>query len=106
PLAREVLGAGGEPTAHLGANARDAVARYELGILAVRANADVGAVTIGEHVQARAEREIDTVPAHLARLDQPLARGERFLAGGADREVVRKDRHTATEHDDPPALVV
>src|SRR5436190_13438634 len=87
-------------------NACDAVARDELGVLAVRADTDVGTVAIGQHVQARAEVEIDAEAAQLARLDQSLFVGEALLAGGPHGEVVGKDRHAAAEHHDASALVI
>ena len=105
-LAGEMLRARRQPGAGHAADARHAVARDDLGILAVRADADVGAVALGQHVEARAEVEIDPEAAQLARLDAALPGRERLLAGRAEREVVGKDRHAAAEHDDAAALVV
>ena len=105
-LAGEMLRARRQPGARHAADARDAVARHDLRILAVRADADVGAVALGQHVEARAEVQIDAEAAQLARLDQSLFVGEALLAGGPHREVVGKDRHAAAEHDDATAFVV
>ena len=106
PLAGEMLGARREVAARHAADARHAVARHDPRVLAVRADADVGAVALGQHVEARAEVQIDPEPAQLARLDAALPEGERLLAGRAEREVVGKDRHAAAEHDDATAFVV
>src|SRR5437764_1445827 len=91
-LAREVLGAGGQPGALHALDARGAVARDDRRILAVRADADVRAVALGEHVEARPEVEIDPETPELSPLDQPLTVRERLLARRADGEVVGKDR--------------
>jgi hypothetical protein len=80
--------------------------RHHARILAVRADADVGAVALGQHVEARAEIEIDAEPAQLPRLDLALPERERLLARGAHRQVVGKDRGAGAEHHDAPALVI
>src|SRR5712692_5489503 len=105
-LAREVLGARGEPAALNATDTRHAVARDERGVLAVRADPDVGTIGLGQHVEHRSEVEIDPEAPQLARLEEALAGRERFLTGGAHREVVREDRRARAEHDDPSALVI
>src|SRR6185503_4210063 len=80
--------------------------RDEGGVLAVRPDADVRAVALGEDVQARPEVQVDAEPPQLPRFEESLLEGKGLFAGGSDREVVRKDRHALTQHDDPSALVI
>src|SRR6267142_5675398 len=105
-LAGEVLGTCRKPAFRHAAHPRAAVARDELRVLAVGTDADVGAVAIGQHVEAGPEVQVDTEPPQLAGLEQSLLVGERLLARRAHREVVGEDRHAAPEHHAASALVV
>ena len=106
PLAGEVLGAGRDAGRLHAADARGAQAGDQRGILAVGADADVRAVALGEHVEARAEVDVHAEPSQLAPLDEPLARHHRLVARGTRGEVVREDGDAAVEHDDAAALVI
>ena len=105
-LAGEVFRAGGDATARHAADPGHAIAAHDLGILPVRADADVGAVALGQYVQHGAETQIDAQPPQLTRFDQALAMRERLFAGGADGEVVGEDRHAASQHHDAATLVI
>ena len=106
PLAREVLGAGRQPPAHHARDAGRAVAGHDGRVLPVRADADVGAVAVGEDVETGPQVEIDAEPAQLARLDQSLPMGEGLRTGHADGEIVGKDRGAPAKHDHPAPLVI
>ena len=83
PLAGEVLGAGRDAARLHAADARGAQARDQRRVLAVGADADVRAVALGQHVEARAEVDVHPEAAQLAPLDQPLSRDHRLVARGA-----------------------
>ena len=105
-LAREVLGAGGDAGRLEPADARGAVAGYEGRVLAVRADADVGAVALGQHVEHRREVHVYPEPAQLAAFEEPLAVDEVDFSRGARGQVVGEDGDGAAEHDDAPAFMI
>src|SRR2546426_10968043 len=105
-LAGEVFRAGGDATARHAADPGHAIAAHDLGILPVRANADVGPVALGQYVQHGAETQIDAQPPQLTRFDQALALRERVFAGGAARARVGRDRHAPYHPPDPPGLAL
>src|SRR5215470_5413150 len=82
-LARKVLGARRDAALLHALDARQAVARHQPGILAVRADPDVRAVAIGEDVEAGAEVHVHTEAAQLARLEYALAVRESFFTCGS-----------------------
>ena len=105
-LPGKVLGAGGHAGRLQPLDAGGAEARDQLGVLAVGADADIGAIALREHVEDRAEAHVHAEAAQLAALDQPLPLREGDLARRARGEVVGEDRHAGAEHDDAAALVV
>src|SRR5437879_12758058 len=74
-LAGEVFRAGGDATARHAADPGHAIAAHDLGILPVRADADVGAVALGQYVQHGAETPIDAQPPQLPLLEHARATG-------------------------------
>src|SRR5215813_6806173 len=78
-LAREVLGARRDAALLHALDAREAVARHQRGILAVRADADVRAIAVCEDVEAGTEVQVHTETAQLSRLEYALAVRERFF---------------------------
>src|SRR5262245_50180578 len=105
-LAREVLGARREATLLHAVDPGYTVPGHDGGVLAVRPNADVRAVALGEHVEHRREVHVDAEPAQLTRLVHALMKRERLVARRSQREVVGKDRRGPAQHDDATALVI
>src|SRR5712691_10819203 len=88
------------------ADARGAEARDEGGILAIGANADIGAVAIRQDVEHRREIHVHAEPSQLAAFEESLAMDEVDLPRCARGEIVGEDRDLAAKHDDAPALMV
>src|SRR5215813_5261426 len=99
-LAGKVLGAGRHAGGLKSRDPRGSVARDEHRIHPVRADADVGAVALRQHVEHWREVDIDAETTQLATLDDALTVDEGNLAGGSGGEIVGKDRHRSAEHDD------
>src|SRR5262245_8494755 len=105
-LAGEMLGARREPGGLQAADARRAEARHEVWILAVGANADVRAISLGEHVEHGAEAHVHAQAPELAALDDALSLDEALVRRHARGQVIGEDRDLPAQHDDAAALVV
>src|SRR4029450_13486091 len=105
-LAREVLGTRREAALLHALDPGDAVPGHDGGVLAVRPDADVRAVALGQHVEHRGEVHVDAEPAQLARLEYALMKRGRLAPRGPQREAVGKDRRGPAQHDDAAALVI
>ncbi len=105
-LAGKMLGARRDAALLHALDPRESVARDQARVLAVRPDADVRAIAVGENVEHGPEIEVHAQPAQLARFEDALAIRERFVARRPHREVVGEDRRPLSEHDDAAALVV
>src|SRR5262245_9339451 len=105
-LAREVLGARRDPCGLQAPDPGDAVAGYEVRVLAVGADADIRAVALREDIEHRGEIHVDAQAAELAALEEALPVDEGDLSRRAYRQIVREDRDGAAQHDDASALVI
>ena len=80
--------------------------RHQAPILAVRPDADIRAVSLGQDIEHRRQIHIQPQPSQFFGLDLALLPGIVDVSGRAHRQIVREHGNAVPEHDDPPAFMV